>query len=123
MEKLTAEYEVEQKSLDARIVELRGQLAKLAERDQGLERFMALVRKHASIKRLTAAALNEFIDHIVVYQAEHKDGRWLQTVEIHYSFVGLLEMPEDCELPEAKVVAQTRKGVRRELGTQLDKVS
>jgi ParB family chromosome partitioning protein len=44
-------------------------------------------------------------------------------LEIHYSFVGLLELPESCELPEAKVVAQTRKGVRRELGTQLDKAS
>jgi hypothetical protein len=104
--KLTAEYEEEQYTLDAQMSELREQLAALANKQDNLSDFITLVRKSLNIKRLTASLLNQFVDFIKVYQAERKDGRWIQRIDIHYAVVGKIDLPIDCGLPESKSCCQ-----------------
>ena len=72
-----------------------------------------MIRKNANMKKLTAALLREFVDEIHVHQAEKRDGRHYQQIDIHYSCVGMVKPldPENGESNTPKVEMKTRKGV------------
>ena len=56
---------------------------------------MKIVRKYTSFEELTPTLLREFIEKIVVHECsydEHKNRR--QEIEIYYSFVGKVDLPE-----------------------------
>ena len=92
---LSADYEAEQRQLKERAAELQGELAKAQEATVNAEKFMNIVRKYTSFEELTPTLLREFIEKIVVHECsydEHKNRR--QEIEIYYSFVGKVDLPE-----------------------------
>ncbi len=77
-----------------------------------LEGFKSLLRKHARIRKLTAPVLNQFVDFIKVYQAERFEGCWVQRVDIFYSCVGEILLPDTDKTPTtAEIRMMVRKGV------------
>ena len=59
------------------------------------EKFMNVVRKYMNFEGLTPTLLREFVEKIVVHECscdENKTRR--QDVEIYYSFVGKVDLPE-----------------------------
>ena len=97
---LSAGYEQEQAELKARAAELKSLLAKNAEAKVSAEKFMQIVRKHTNFEELTPTLLREFIDKIVVHEAEALDGKRhgkqrRQQIDIYYSFVGRVEIPSE----------------------------
>ena len=44
--------------------------------------------------------LNAFVDKIVVHEREKKDGKRTQQIDIHYSYVGIVDIPTDEEMRE-----------------------
>ena len=92
---LSADYEAEQRQLKERAAELQGELAKAQEATVNAEKFMNIVRKYTSFEELTPTLLWEFIEKIVVHECsydENKNRR--QEIEIYYSFVGKVDLPE-----------------------------
>ena len=92
---LSADYEAEQRQLKERAAELQGELAKAQEATVNAEKFMNIVRKYTSFEELTPTMLREFIEKIVVHECsydENKNRR--QEIEIYYSFVGKVDLPE-----------------------------
>ena len=92
---LSADYEAEQRQLKERAAELQGELAKAQEATVNAEKFMNIVRKYTSFEELTPTLLREFIEKIVVHECsydENKNRR--QEIEIYYSFVGKVDLPE-----------------------------
>ena len=92
---LSADYEAEQRQLKDRAAELQGELAKAQEATVNAEKFMNIVRKYTSFEELTPTLLREFIEKIVVHECsydENKNRR--QEIEIYYSFVGKVDLPE-----------------------------
>ena len=114
MLELVRGYEDEQKDLQTQELLVEQRLSESQIQGAGMETFMALIKKHARIKKLTPAILNKFIDHIDVHQAQKEQGRWIQRLDIYYNFVGKLSIPDGSK---AKKVTQmdTRKGVKLEL--------
>ena len=55
--------------------------------------------------------LSELIEKIEVYHAENIDGQKVQRLNIHYNFVGELELPEFSEVPAVETKLNTRQGV------------
>ncbi|MCG8401077.1 MAG: DUF4368 domain-containing protein [Firmicutes bacterium] len=53
---------------------------------------------------------NEFVEKIVVHHAQGFGKNGTQKLEIHYNFIGVLEMPEFSGLPVSRTV-DTRQGV------------
>lgn len=97
---LSAGYEQEQAELKARATELKSLLAKNAEARVNAEKFIQIVRKHTNFEELTPTLLREFIDKIVVHEAVALDGKRhgkqrRQQIDIYYSFVGRVEIPEE----------------------------
>lgn len=92
---LSADYEREQAELKDRAAKLRAELSKEQEATVNAEKFMGIVKKHTSFEELTPTLLREFVEKIVVHECsydENKNRR--QEIEIYYSFVGKVDLPE-----------------------------
>ena len=96
---LAADYEAEQKELKERAARLREELSKAQEATANAEKFMNVVRRHTTIEELTPTLLREFVEKIVVHESVALDGKRRgklrrQEIEIYYSFVGKVELPD-----------------------------
>ena len=96
---LSADYEAEQKELKERAARLREELSKAQEATANAEKFMNVVRRHTTIEELTPTLLREFVEKIVIHESVALDGKRRgklrrQEIEIYYSFVGKVELPD-----------------------------
>ena len=56
---------------------------------------MGIVRKHLAFEELTPTLLREMIEKIVVHECGYdENGTRRQDIEIYYSFVGKIDLPE-----------------------------
>ena len=86
-------YEAEQASLQERVSRLREQLAHTQEVQDNVEQFVPLIQKYTDIQELTPHILNELVEKIVVHEKKvEEDGSKSQMVEIHYKFVGCIDL-------------------------------
>ena len=59
------------------------------------EKFMNVVRWHTSFEELTPTLLREFVEKIVVHECSYDENKTRrQDIEIYYSFVGKVDLPE-----------------------------
>ena len=96
---LSADYEAEQAELKGKAAALQMELSKTLEATANAEKFMKVVRRYTSFEELTPTLLREFVEKIVVHEAESLDGKRRgklrrQEIEIYYSFVGKVELPD-----------------------------
>jgi hypothetical protein len=112
---LSKQYETEQETLETRIAEAEKELEQFAEDGAKADKFIALVRKYTSFEELTPAMLHEYIDKIVVHEAERQRGQRNQKVDIYLSFIGQFVAPS-CEqtFPEYQSPEDKRKEYARE---------
>lgn len=85
---LAQQFSAEQKQVRQRLTDLQEQLDKERESRENIDRFTAVVNKYIEITELTAPMLNQFIEKIVVYDAEKVNGKRTQRVDIYYRFIG-----------------------------------
>ncbi len=89
-------HEAEQKQVKSRSAELQAELAKAQEATVNAEKFMKVVRKYTSFEELTHTLLREFIEKIVVHECSYdENGTRRQDIDIYYSFVGKVELPDE----------------------------
>ena len=92
---LSADYEAEQKELKERAAAIRAELSKAQEATVNAEKFMNVVRKYTSFEELTPTLLREFVEKIVVHECSYDENKTRrQDIEIYYSFVGKVDLPE-----------------------------
>ena len=93
---MSADYEAEQRELKDRAAALQGELDKAQEATVNAEKFMNVVRKYLSIEELTHTLLREMVEKIVVYECEYDENEVRrQRIDIYYSFVGKIDLPEE----------------------------
>ena len=102
---LLAEYEAEQKELQASVADAEQRLSSFEKDTARVEQFMELARKYTDFSELTTPMINEFIEKIVVHAPEKIDGDRVQEVEIYLKFVGKFELPAP-ELTEEEAKRQ-----------------
>ena len=60
-----------------------------------IQKFMNILRKHMNFEELTHTLLREFVEKIVVHECSYdENGTRRQDIEIYYSFVGKVDLPE-----------------------------
>ncbi len=96
--KMSESYETEQKTLEARVVELSDLIASEQEANVNVDRFLKLVRKYTDIQELTAEVIREFVEKIYVHMAERIDGKRVQRIRILWNCIGEFTPP----VPEGK---------------------
>lgn len=100
-EKLMAQYDGEQIALENRLAELKAALEETNSNAAKPGKFITLVRKYRDYAELTDMMLHEFIEKIVVHEADKSTGDRIQRVDIFFNFIGQFEVPEvDTRTPE-----------------------
>ena len=97
---LSADYEQEQAALKERMAELQAEQDRAQEASANVGKFMSIVHKYTSFEELTPTLLREFVEKIVVHEAVALDGKRrgkqrTQAIEIFYSFVGKVDLPQN----------------------------
>ena len=96
---LAQDYEQEQEDLEQQILELQDGLDRFDEDGDKSERFINIVRKYTDITELNATILNEYVDKVVVFEADKTSGRREQRVDIYLNFIGKFSIPgQDAEV-------------------------
>ena len=86
-------YEREQALLKAKRDELSREIESSEEVYENIEKFLPVIWKYTDIEKLDARILNELIDRIVVHEKElGPDGLKHQRVDIHYKFIGYVDI-------------------------------
>ena len=97
---LLADYEAEQKELDASVAEVEARIASFEEDTARAEQFLSLAKKYTDFSELTTPMINEFIEKIIVHAPEKVDGNRVQQVDIYLSLIGQFELPAPELTPE-----------------------
>lgn len=93
--RLSSAYLTEQSELTQVIEVLGKKLSAVDSQKANTKQFIGLVKKYADLKELTPTILTEFIEKILVYQAEKIGGRKVQNVEIYFRGVGCIDLKSD----------------------------
>lgn len=96
-EQLSQGYEIEQTELEAQTVKIKEELTQFDSDSVKADSFMELVKRYTDFTELTPAMLNEFIEKVVVHEADKSSGVRQQQVDIYLNYIGQFDVPEDYE--------------------------
>ena len=108
--RLMTEYDTEQSNLEQRISELETATERISTKAVQIDKFVRLVKKYRDFEELTTPMLNDFIEKVVIHEAE--GGRTkdrTQQVDIYFNFIGNFVLP----LGEDEVEALQSEEARR----------
>lgn len=92
-QKVTAKYEQEQRELADEAVTLDKFVQREQESSDNFDRFMELIAKYIGIEELTPTIVNEFVQKIIVHEADNSTGKRVQQIEIVFNFIGSIDLP------------------------------
>jgi DNA invertase Pin-like site-specific DNA recombinase len=95
--KLSATYEAEQAELERSTESLQNIVEAAEMQSVNIKSFLKIVKKYTEPTELTPQLLHEFVDKIVVHEADKSSGHRIQRIDIHYNFIGEIDFsPEYC---------------------------
>lgn len=95
--KMSANYETEQAQLEARAAELKRLISAEKESVVNVNAFIELVKRRTEIKELTAEVIREYVEKVIVFQAETIDGVKTQRIKIIWNCIGDFAPPNTTE--------------------------
>lgn len=128
-ELLSQEYEQEQTELEQSIVQLQAELDGFHADSAKADKFIELVKRHTDFSELAPQMIAEYIEKIVVHEADKSSGERNQQVDVYLNFIGKFEVPapeptaEEIEAEEKarRKRAQCREAQRRYAAKQKKK--
>lgn len=93
-DRLLSGYDNEQTALEAEIQELQTGLDRYGADSVRADRFLELVKRYTDFSELTTPMLNEFIEKVVVHEADKSTGDRVQKVDIYLNFIGAFTVPK-----------------------------
>lgn len=107
---LSGSYEREQADLRRQSVTLQAELDAFRADSEKSGRFIELVRRYTEFDTLTTAMLNEFVEKILVHEADKSSGERVQDVGIHFNFIGnFVLVKEEPAPPTPEELAEQEK--------------
>ncbi len=95
--KLSATYETEQAELKQSVESLSVIVEASEAQAVNIKSFLKIVKKYTEPTELTPQLLHEFVDKIVVHEADKSSGHRIQRIDVHYNFIGEIDFsPEYC---------------------------
>lgn len=93
-DRLLSGYDNEQTTLEAEMQELQTGLDRYGADSVRADRFLELVKRYTDFSELTTPMLNEFIEKVVVHEADKSTGDRVQKVDIYLNFIGAFTVPK-----------------------------
>lgn len=97
---MSANFEAEQKELRESLVELEQAITNAETEKVDMKRFLETIRECTDLKELTPAIVNTLIKRIEVHNSIMVDGVKRVPIDIHFTAVGLINLPDEKELLE-----------------------
>ena len=96
--RLSEGYEAELTDAKAEITKLTEEVKDTDTAVNNVEKLIAVTKRYTRIDELTPEILNALVDKIVVHEAEKKNGKRTQSIDIYYSYVGIVNIPTEEEM-------------------------
>ena len=113
-EQMLRDFEAELSDLTEIVSQDQQELERISRETINAEKFLSLVRKYTDFSELTPAMINEFVEKILVHQAQGKGASRIQEIEIFFNFVGKVDIPhKEVELTEEEKAALAEQERRR----------
>ena len=107
-ERMTANYEKEQKELMQAVAEAEQRLVNAEQDNVELRAFLSIIRKCTDLKELTPELVNRLIKRIEVFDStKDENGSKHVPIKVHFIGVGVLE------IPDGKTILETYEGIRK----------
>ena len=110
-DRLLSGYDTEQTALETEMQELQAGLDRYGADSVRADRFLELVKRYTDFSELTTPMLNEFIEKVVVHEADKSTGDRVQKIDIHLNFIGAFTVPK----AEAVLTAEQEAKEQRKL--------
>jgi len=107
-------YENEQAVLEKETAELRAALEQFDSDSLRADKFLELARRYTDFSELTPTIINEFVDKVVVYEADKSSGKRTQRVDISLNFIGQFILPVTEADQAAEAEAEEKRAMWRE---------
>lgn len=98
--KMMGKYEAEQKALIEVVAKAEHSLKVFEQNKVDLRIFLETIRKCTDIKELTPEIVNRLIRRIEIHNSEKIDGRKRVKLDVYFTAVGLIDIPDENELRE-----------------------
>ena len=89
--KLSATYEAEQAELKKSVESLSVIVEAAEVQAVNVKSFLLIVKKYTEPTELTPQLLHEFVEKIVVHEADKSSGHRVQRIDVHYNFIGEID--------------------------------
>ena len=103
---MAAEYESEQKELLEKVKEEEKQLSEMEQKSVDMRLLLQGLREFTDMKELTPTIVNKLIRRIEVHNPEKKHAHKSVKVDIYFTAVGLVSLPDEQEI--RKMMEQIR---------------
>lgn len=90
--KMSADYEQEQEALQISTDQLREVVEASERQTVNMDSFLKIVRKYTVPDKLFPELLNALVEKIVVHAPDKSSGHRTQQIDIHYNFIGEIEL-------------------------------
>ena len=87
------EVDDEQDTLEISMENAKAEIEKYESDTVRADKFIELVKRYTDFSELTTPMLNEFVEKILVHEADYSSGERVQEVEIYLNFIGKFELP------------------------------
>ena len=104
---MLSEFENEQDTLEISMENAKAEIEKYESDTVRADKFIELVKRYTDFSELTTPMLNEFVEKILVHEADYSSGERVQEVEIYLNFIGKFELP--VKEPTADEIAEHEK--------------
>lgn len=104
---MLSEFENEQDTLEISMENAKAEIEKYESDTARADKFIELVKRYTDFSELTTPMLNEFVEKILVHEADYSSGERVQEVEIYLNFIGKFELP--VKEPTADEIAEHEK--------------
>ena len=104
---MLSEFENEQDTIEISMENAKAEIEKYESDTVRADKFIELVKRYTDFSELTTPMLNEFVEKILVHEADYSSGERVQEVEIYLNFIGKFELP--VKEPTAEEIAEHEK--------------
>ena len=101
---MAANYEAEQEKLAKQIETDKATLTKAEQTTVDVKSFLKVIRNYTDIEQLDEKTVNTLISKIEVFHKVKNDGRYHIPVKVHFTAVGIVDIPSEKEIK--KIMAE-----------------
>lgn len=103
--KLSEGYEKEQADLKQSVENLRTVVDAAKTQAVNVQSFLKIVKKYTEPTELTPAILREFVEKVVVHAPDKSSGHRVQRIDVHYTFIGEIDLSPEYSKYEKETTA------------------